>query len=218
MDVALRLIDAVASQPPALLYLAVFAWMVGQSLGAPLSSEALLLFAGYLASQGRVAIVLAWVAALAGSLAGASLAWYIADRWGPAGVDRIGKYVFLSRSKLATAHSFFRRRGVVTVFLARLVPLIQAYVSYPAGLGDMPFRPFIAATAAGAGIWCIAWLLIGQATGPRWVDLFKMLDRPGAILAGLVVLAVVAYFASQHFRKRHAATGEAVRSGSGRRP
>lgn len=209
MDLALRLVDSIANQPAALIYLVVFAYMVGQSVGAPLSSEALLLFGGYLASRGRLHVVALWVAATAGSVVGASIAWWIADRWGPAGVDRVGRYILLSRSKLKTAHRFFEHRGVTMIFLARLLPLVQAYISYPAGLAGMSYRKFAGATAAGAALWCALLLAGGLAAGPHWKDLFSRLNGPTLIVGVLVILAVAVFLVvrqqQQHATERQAA-------------
>jgi membrane protein DedA with SNARE-associated domain len=205
VDLALRIVDGIAGLPPGLLYLAVLAYMLGQSAGAPLSSEALLLFGGYLVSIGRLNPILLWLAATVGSVGGASIAWYIADRWGPAGVDRVGRYILLSRSKLRTAHRFFERRGVVAILIARVLPLVQSYISYPAGLADMSFRPFIAATAAGAAVWCLGLILVGNAAGPHWAVFFHLTNGPLLAAGTLVILAVAVFLVYQqltHSRRR----------------
>jgi membrane protein DedA with SNARE-associated domain len=194
VDAALRIIEAISGLPPAFLYVVVFLYMVGQSAGAPLSSEALLLFGGYLVSRGRLNPVILWLAAVAGSAIGGSAAWYVARRWGPAGVDHVGRYLLLSRTKLKTAHRFFERRGVAAVVLARLLPLVQSYISYPAGLADMAYRPFIAATAVGAAAWCMGLILLGIAAGPHWSEWFQLTNGPLLMLGALVILAVAGYF------------------------
>lgn len=209
MDLALRLVDSIANQPAALIYLTVFVYMVGQSVGAPLSSEALLLFGGYLVSRGRLNVVALWAAATLGSVLGASVAWWIADRWGPAGVDRVGRYILLNRSKLTTAHRFFERRGVVMIFVARLLPLIQAYISYPAGLADMGYRKFLGATAAGAALWCALLVAGGLAAGPHWKDLFSRLNGP-TLIAGVLVILAVAVILVVRQQRQHAAEQHAT--------
>src|SRR5439155_16920416 len=104
----------------------------------------------------------AWVAATLGSMGGATLSWWIAKQWGPAGVDRVGRYIFLNRGRLAAAQSWFGRWGAYTIFLARLTPVVRTVISYPAGLAGMPYRPFLTSTAVGAAIWCGVVLIVGQ--------------------------------------------------------
>jgi membrane protein DedA with SNARE-associated domain len=202
LNYALDAVSAVAGLPPLLLYLAVLLWLVLESAGAPLPNEAILLFSGYLVAIGHLDASLVVVAATIGSCTGATLAWWIARTYGPAGVERVGRFVFLNRGRLAAAQAWFDRWGPHTIFLARLTPVVRTVISYPAGLAAMRYRPFIVATIVGAGLYNLVILLIGRAAGPHWIDLFERFHTPALLLGIVVILLVAAYVAFEHAVKK----------------
>ncbi len=208
MDTALSVVNAVAGLPPGLLYLVIVAWLVVESAGVPLPNEAILLFSGFLVGSGHLDLLVAWAASIIGTVGGATLAWWIARTFGPAGVRRVGRYVLLTEGRLAAAQAFFRRRGALTIFLARLTPIIRTVVSYPAGLAAMPYRPFVLATAAGCAIWNMLILLLGRAAGEHWRDLFEQFHTPVLLVATALILAVAAYLVVEHAVKKRFAGAE----------
>jgi membrane protein DedA with SNARE-associated domain len=205
VDAALSVVNAVAGLPPGLLYLVIVLWLVAESAGAPIPNEAILLFSGFLVGSGQLDLFLAWAVSIVGTLGGASLSWWIACTFGPAGVRRVGRYVLLTEGRMATAQGFFHRRGAVTIFLARLTPIVRTVISYPAGLARMPYRPFALATVAGCALWNMMILLLGRAAGEHWRDLFERFHTPFLLVAVAVVLAAAAYLALEHaVKKRYA--------------
>jgi membrane protein DedA with SNARE-associated domain len=207
VNYALDAVAVVAGLPPVLLYLTILIWLVLESAGAPLPNEAILLFSGYLVAIGHLEAVLVVVAATAGSSTGATIAWWIARKYGPAGVEKVGRFVLLNRGRLAAAQAWFNRWGPHTIFLARLTPVVRTVISYPAGLAAMRYRPFITATVLGAGLYNLVVLLVGRAAGPHWVDLFERFHTPALVLGIVVILLVAAYVAFEHAVKKRFAQG-----------
>lgn len=201
----LSLIHDIAILPPIVLYLVILIWLVFESAGAPIPNEAILLFSGYLIAIGKLLLLPAWAAAVLGSLGGATISWGIAKRWGPAGVDRVGRYILLDRDRLQAAHRWFGRWGAYTIFLARLTPVVRTVISYPAGLAAMPYRPFAISTAIGAGIWCLLVLIVGQVAGAHWADLFQKVHAPALVLGLAIILVLVAYLVFEHVLRRRLA-------------
>lgn len=201
----LALIHDIASLPAIVLYLVILIWLIFESAGTPLPNEAILLFSGYLIAIGKLLLLPAWGAAVLGSLGGATISWAIAKRWGPAGVDRVGRFILLDRERLAAAHAWFGRWGAYTIFLARLTPVVRTVISYPAGLAAMPYRPFAIATAVGAGVWCLFVLIVGQVAGSHWADLFSRVHAPALVIGLVIVVALVAYLVFEHALRRRLA-------------
>ncbi len=201
----LSLIHAIASLPPVVLYLIIVVWLVFESAGAPIPNEAILLFSGYLIAIGKLLLLPAWAAAVLGSLGGATLSYGIAKRWGPAGVDRVGRYILLDRERLQAAHAWFGRWGAYTIFLARLTPVVRTVISYPAGLAAMQYRPFAISTVLGAGIWCLLVLVVGQIAGTHWADLFARVHAPALVIGIAIIVILVAYLVFEHALRRRIA-------------
>jgi membrane protein DedA with SNARE-associated domain len=199
---AIDVVNAATSFPAPLVYLVILLWLAAESLAIPVPNEAILLAGGFLAGLGHVNLTVAWLAAVAGSLSGATLARWIARRYGRAGVERVGRYVYLTPSRLGTAETFFRSRGGPAIFAARLVPVVRIVISYVAGLADMSYRPFAIATVLGAATWNLTMLLLGRAVGEHWLQLFKHADRLLVGTGGVVIAAVVGYLVVEHLVKR----------------
>lgn len=202
MDTALTVVNAVAGLPAALLYLVIVVWLIAESAAVPIPNEAILLFSGFLVGIGHLNIFIALAASIVGTCGGATLAWWIAHTFGPPGVRKVGRYVFLTPDRLAAAERFFHRRGPAMIFIARLTPIIRTVVSYPAGLAGMRYRPFLLATAAGCAIWNALVLLVGRAAGEHWTDLFERYHTPVLLAGALVILAGIAYLALEHSLKK----------------
>jgi membrane protein DedA with SNARE-associated domain len=172
----------------------LFALMVVESFGIPpLPSEIILPFAGVLLATGTPGFN--WVsvvgAALAGGVVGAIIAYEV-GRWGGRGViQRWGRKLHLGEEDLARAERFFDRHGEVTVFVARLVPIARAYISYPAGAAQMPRVKFALFTAGGALPFTVVMVYLGTVLGnnyPVLVPYFNVLDVVVAVfLAGALL-------------------------------
>lgn len=200
--VALNFINAATSLPAALIYVVIILWLVAESCGVPIPNEAILLFSGFLISANHLNLVVAWAASIVGTTCGASLAWWIARRFGPAGVRKVGRYVFLTPARLAAAEAFFRNRGAATIFVSRLTPIVRTVISYPAGLAGMPYRPFILATLAGCSVWNLLVLLVGRAAGDHWNELFQRFHTPVLLVGVAVILAGLAYLLLERALKK----------------
>ncbi len=183
-------------------YAAVFVLMMLGCMCIPIPSEVVMAFAGALCAPVFAASVLGspeaalsvgWVIAwgIAGSMVG-SLAAYGLGAWGgrPA-IDRWGRYLLLRPHEVDRAHAWFERRGEAVVFLGRLVPLIRAFVSLPAGIAKMNLRRFSLFTLLGVIPWCVALALAGQALGAQWKTLEKYFLPVSIAVAFILVVAGV---------------------------
>jgi membrane protein DedA with SNARE-associated domain len=179
-------------------YLAVFLLMLLGSICIPIPSEVVMAFAGALCAPDFAASVLGtpdplslgWVVAwgVAGSLIGSWLAYALGAWGGRPAIDRWGRYLLLRPHEVDRAHDWFERRGEAVVFLGRLVPLIRAFVSLPAGVARMNLRKFTAFTLLGVIPWCLGLAYAGKTLGARWHSIEKYF-APLALIAGIGLLA-----------------------------
>jgi len=164
----------------------------------PLPSEVVLAFAGFSVSQGVLNGSLAWVAATAGSLAGAYVLYAVGAL---VGYDRLHDlaghrwFVLFTQTDLRRGERFFARHGGKVVLLARVVPLLRSIVSVPAGITRMPLVRFSALTVLGSGMWNALFLYAGYRLGVRWDEVGQYLQPVsyavvGALLLALAVLTV----------------------------
>jgi membrane protein DedA with SNARE-associated domain len=145
----------------------VFLLMALGSACIPVPSEVVMLFGGFNVSSGDQTLIGVTLAGVAGNVAG-SWATYGLGYFGRVDLLERNRLIHVSGSRLAWVDRWFRRYGGATVFWGRLVPLVRAFVSLPAGVAKMPFWRFTWLTALGSLPWVLGFALIGDAVGANW--------------------------------------------------
>lgn len=174
---------------------AVFLLMALESCGIPIPSELVMPVAGALAAGALGGVHLNAVAATfagaGGNLAGSVAAWLIAAWLGERFLLGPGRWVGIRQSHVELADRLFQRRGLLLVFLGRMVPVVRTYVSFPAGLARVPLGRFSALTFLGALPWCAALTFAGYQVGANYDRVNGPVSKV-AFGVALVVVAVVA--------------------------
>jgi membrane protein DedA with SNARE-associated domain len=168
----------------------VFLLMAAGSACIPIPSEAVMLFAGFNVSNGDQTLIGITLAGLAGNLVGSWIA-YAAGYYGRMDLLEKNRLIHLSPSRLATVDRFFERHGDAAVFWCRLLPVVRAFISLPAGIARMPFWRFTWLTALGSLPWVLGFGIFGNAVGDqwdKWRNHLQYLDY--VVLAAIVALAV----------------------------
>jgi membrane protein DedA with SNARE-associated domain len=179
--------------------------MAIESACIPLPSEVIMPFAGSLIPTGRFTL---WGCALAGAIGcvvGSIPAYYAGAYGGRPLILKYGRYILLSKSHLDLADEFFLHRGEVTVFVARLLPVVRTFIAFPAGVAKMPMGKFIAYTFAGSLPWCLGLAWVGMKLGEHIDQLKPWFHRIDAVLVVIGVVAV-AWFIRRQLKERHAAS------------
>ncbi len=173
----------------------LFALMTVESFGIPpLPSEVILPFAGFLVAEGVYPLVPTVLVALVGGLLGAYIA-YAVGRWGRDRILGLGVgHLRLEPRQLDRMDRFFARRGEITVAVARCLPVVRSYVSYPAGTARMNPAKFGLYTLLGSTPFALGLIYAGYELGDHWSTLageFGYFDVAIIVL----VAAAVAYLA-----------------------
>ena len=163
--------------------LGVFALMVPESACIPIPSEVTLLFSGFSVRQGWMSFLAAVLAATAGNLVGALIAYAV-------GASRMLERVQGTRGLLYRSEGLLERHGARGVLIARLLPLARTFVSLPAGARRVPLGAFVAMTTVGSAIWAAGFIAAGVAAGTAWVGVSSIAGRV-LLAAGLLILALV---------------------------
>jgi membrane protein DedA with SNARE-associated domain len=143
--------------------------MALESMIAPIPSEAVMPFVGFLVADGRWNLWLAILATSSGSMVGSLLSYLMGFYGGKPLVLKVGKYLLLDRHDLELTEKFFHRRsGTLTIFISRFIPVVRHLISIPAGVGKMPLAPFLVATLIGATLWNVFLLLCGMILREHW--------------------------------------------------
>jgi membrane protein DedA with SNARE-associated domain len=200
----------------------VFALMALGSACIPVPSEVVMLFAGFAvadpgqsASQHHMTMLGIILAGLLGTMVGS---------WITYGIGRGGRLELLERhgSKLRwvpahppqveRAERWFERYGQPVVFFGRMVPLVRAFVSLPAGVARMPFWRFTVLSFLGSVPWVVALAFAGHALGGDWTSVRKYFQYVDYLVL-LLIAGGIAYAIVR--RRRGGSTGDPSESGAG---
>ena len=206
-------------------YLAVFLLMALSSACVPIPGEATMLFGGALASAGFAAEgqqLSLWAVGTAGSLgtiAGSWAAYWAGAVGGRPLIDRFGRYLLVRPHEVDQAHDWFERYGDATVAFSRVLPVLNTFISLPAGVVRMPFWRFTLYTVLGAVPWTFALAWLGYELGDRWETVERVLQPFSWAITVIVVVAGIWYVRRRWTKVRaEYAVLDAARAGDEPRP
>lgn len=161
-------------------------------IGAFFPATALMLVAGGLAADGAVNIVEITLWCVAGAFLGDAVSYWLGRKLGPAAWR--SPLLRNQRRLAARSRLFFRRWGVLSIYLCRFMGPVRAFVPLIAGITAMPHLRFQMANFGSAVIWVPIMLAPGYlgGLGLQWLNQYEHgLEYGMAILAVLVVLFLV---------------------------
>ena len=132
------------------------------------------------------------------------IAYWIGARGGRPLVERYGSWVLMSHHDLDRMTRFFEKYGSIAILLGRMMPIVQTFVAFPAGIAKMPRLRFHIYTTLGSLVWyfCLAWagMKLGQAwhTDPRLEQAFHRFH----VAVELAVVAAFVWFLWSHLKRR----------------
>ena len=182
-------------------YSGVFVLMALESMIAPVPSEVVMPFAGYLVLQNRFDFWIVLLASGLGSIFGSVLSYYIGFYGGRPFVLKFGRYLLLEEEHLEWTEKWFKRQGDKTIFISRFVPIVRHLISIPAGIARMRMHKFIVYTFIGATIWNFILLYAGIKLGSRWGIIHEYSRELDIVFVAAVIL-FLAYFIWKHHKKR----------------
>ena len=197
----------------------IFALMAISSACIPIPSEVVMLFAGFAvadpgqsASHHHLTMIGVVLAGLFGTMLG-SWVTYAIGRGGRLELfERHGaksKWIPAHPAQIERADRWFQRHGEAAVLFGRVIPVVRAFVSLPAGVARMPLGRFTVFSLIGTFPWVLGLALAGHALGGDWTSVRKGFEFVDYVVVALVVAGIV-YALARRRRARRAAATDAV--------
>lgn len=167
-------------------YVGIAALLAMNSAGIPLPSELIMPFsgaltiyhvnnAGQLVLPGRFGHGNIWLGLISVALAGAvgcnigsAIAYWIGAKGGRPLVARYGRWILMSHHDLDRMTDFFNKFGSITILVGRMLPVVQTFVAFPAGIAKMPRLRFHLYTTLGSFCWYFCLATAGMKLGEKW--------------------------------------------------
>jgi len=177
-------------------YISITILMALESMIAPVPSEAVMPFAGFMIEQGKFTWTGVVFFSTLGSIIGSLISYYVGVLGGRPIVLKFGKYLLLDKHHLELTEKFFEKKGDATIFICRFIPVVRHLISIPAGIARMNIFKFSIYTIIGAAIWNTFLTYMGYLLRQNWEALLnsKWKHLMDFFFVGMIVL-VFGYFA-----------------------
>jgi membrane protein DedA with SNARE-associated domain len=189
-------------------YAAIFLLMLVGSACIPLPSEVVLLFGGAFATatvggDGALNFWVVCLVAMAGNLSGSWIAYWVGRVGGRPLAERWGRRVLIQPHDIDRAEVWFERHGEAAVFFSRMIPVLRAFISLPAGIAEMAFGKFTLFTILGSLPWIVGLAAAGYALGTQWDTVVKYF-LPVSIAVLVATVGVIVWWVIRRLRTRRA--------------
>ncbi len=171
-------------------YLGLTFLMMLESMIAPVPSEAVMPFAGFLIYQGKMHWETVIFFSTLGSIIGSIISYYIGMNFGRPLIIKYGKYLLLNEHHLDLTESFFKKFGQKTIFFSRFIPVVRHFISLPAGAAKMNVWIFSIYTVAGAALWNSFLTWLGYRLGSNWSIIRNYSEKLDIIIVVLIVFGI----------------------------
>ena len=183
-------------------WLGVFGLMIFENATGITPAEVILAFAGWMLIErhGIPAsfIPLAGFYAGLGSTIGASIPYWIARRGGRSFVDRFAKFFRIHLRYIETIEDQCLKWGAWIILVGRVLPGVRPLISIPAGLVQIPFPKFFAATFIGAYVWSTVLIGAGYVLGHEWQLILEYIRTHVPLVLVILLLLLSTYLAYRY--------------------
>jgi membrane protein DedA with SNARE-associated domain len=172
----------------------------------PIPSEVTFGFAGVLAYQGHLNLVLVIIIGSLAELAGSYASYAVGRVGGKPLVQKLGRYVLVTQGDVDRAERFLAGRGSWAISVGRMLPFIRAFTSIVAGLVRVPAGRFGVFSLIGTVIYATVLSVIGYEVGHAWGSINHGLTVATYVLVAIVVIAIVGFvlYRLRQFRREAA--------------
>lgn len=189
-------------------YIGIFLLIMLENLFPPIPSEVILTLGGFMTIDTTLNVLGVIIVSVLGSTLGATILYLVGRIFNKERLEKIvegkiGRVLRFKKEDIEMANSWFEKRGYLTVFFCRFIPIVRSLISIPAGMTKMKFIPFILLTIAGSTIWNTVLIWLGKIAGQSWKVISNYVDGYSKIVLVLLVIACIA-FAIWFYKNRFA--------------
>lgn len=178
-------------------YIGIMLLIAIENVFPPIPSEVILTFGGFSTTYTDMQVWGVVIAATVGAVIGALVLYSIGRFFPPERIEgwldgRLGQMLHFKREDVERAAHWFEKKGRITVFACRFIPIIRSLISIPAGMTKMSMGVFLLYTTAGTFLWNTVLVHLGVFAGESWERVAEYIDLYAhATLVVLIILFVI---------------------------
>lgn len=187
--------------------LLVFGAVLVEQLGPPLPSGPLLIVAGALANEGRLAALaiagVAWLACMLGKVA----LFVVGGRYGEQAMGVLCRLAMTPDHSMDKTDRHFERWGAAVLIVAEFIPGVRTLAPSLAGAEKLSPTTFLLYSALGAALWTALYLGIGLVFREQTDRALALVEQSGKTAIVVIAAAIAVYFAVKWWRRRRSLKG-----------
>jgi membrane protein DedA with SNARE-associated domain len=174
-------------------YTAVFVCVLAEQLGAPLPSTPVLMTAGAIAGLGKLNPLAARFLAVAASLIGDSVWYYLGKARGTSVLRLLCKISLEPDTCVQRTSSTYSKHGARWLLFAKFIPGVSTIAPPMAGIYRVNPWKFVVMDGAGAGLWAGAFIFAGWCFRDQTDAIATYMDQCGKFLGVSLACAILIY-------------------------
>lgn len=175
-------------------YPGVFLLMLLGNANIPIPSEITMTFSGFLVGAGKFQFWLVVLVGAVGDITGSLISYLLANRI---------SHRLKTNEDFKRAESWYIRFGTASLFFGKLVPLVRAFIAFPAGIFKTNIWRFLLLIAASALIWSTALTYLGFVLGENWDKIGPYFRKFDFVIAAAIVVVGIWYLKHRFYGKTH---------------
>ncbi len=187
-------------------YFGVFIAMLLNSNFVPIHSEVILPFSGFLASEGKLSLVLVVLSSILGDTLGAligyGIGYFLEETVIIALITKYGKYIFLKVSSYEKTMGWVKKYGFPLILVAKFTPGLKSLTNVVCGMAEIKLSRFLLAVVIASTAYSIVLTYLGYYLGVNW-NFFARYASIAAQLVGLLFVVLVVLFLLRRLQRKY---------------
>ena len=160
------------------------------------------IMAGILASLGAFNVWVVLAISIVADIFGDIFLYGIGKKWGFGFVEKLGKYIGITRKRVDKVDKFFRKHGGKAVFMAKSTTGLCFTTFIVAGIVEMDFKKFIKYSILGGLAWSGFLVGMGYFYGYLWREIRQYIEWAGWLISGLAIFSFVIIIIYKKYKSR----------------
>lgn len=188
-------------------YIGILFLIAIENVFPPIPSEIILTFGGFSTIITDLTIEGVIIFSIIGSIIGSIILYLLGRLLSKEKLEKIidgkiGKVLRINKTDIEKAFKSFEKRGKITVFICRFIPVLRSLISIPAGMTKMKFIPFIILTTIGSTIWNIVLIKLGEIAGESWQSIALFVDKYSLMVVILILIVLFIIIYNKYLNKK----------------